>query len=270
MFSEAVRRADEDIDLARATLYISGEEYPGLDIGRYLSMLDSLAEDAGRHIGGAQQLRATVQRLGEYLSAEQGFAGNGADYYDPRNSYLNEVLDRKRGIPITLALVYKEVAKRLGLVFEGIGLPGHFVIRAGPPDQELYIDPFNGGHLMSRSDCERTVQDLFHGSVEFQEEFLRPYTKKQLLIRLLTNLKQNYMRMEDYERAIFAADYIAMIDPSLGSNLKDRAWLNYTLKRYRGTLSDLEAYLKAFPQAQDAEQVRQQIQFIWATLLTIN
>ena len=282
LFSEMVGQPDEDIDLAKAALYISGEEYPDLDVAHYLDILDSLAEGASHdtrqehdpqglgNSQGREDLRAKIQRLSEFLFVDQEFCGNDEGYYDPRNSYLNEVLDQKTGIPITISLVYMEVARRLGIVFEGIGLPGHFVIRTGPPEQELYVDPFNSGQIMSRSDCERTVHNLFQGRIEFREEFLLPYPKKAFLIRILTNLKQNYFRMEDYHRAISAADRVAIIDPSLGSNLKERAWSYYGLKQYRMAIRDLESYLKATPQAEDTEEVKRQIQAIWSTLAALN
>ena len=270
LLHEMLNRSDEDIDLARAALYISGTEYPELDVGAYSKMLDSLAEGAGEYVGQGRDLRETVRRLSEYLFVDQGFRGNDDDYYDPRNSFLHDVLDRRTGIPITLSLVYMGVAGRLGMVFEGIGLPGHFVIRTGPPEEELYVDPFNAGQIMSRNDCERTVQELFHGRVEFREEYLRPYTKKELLVRVLTNLKHSYARAEDYHRAVSIANLIAEVQPDLAGNLRDRATFHYALKQYRMAIRDLESYLEAHPQAEDAEQVRQRIRAIWTELSSRN
>ena len=269
-----VSRADEDIDLARAAAYIAGTEYPDVDVDNTLSMLDALAEGAADYIDGAgdpdpsPDLRSRLQRLGEFLSSHQGFHGNDEDYYDPRNSYTNEVLDRRTGIPITLALVYMAVGSRLGI--EGIGLPGHFVLRAGPPEEELYVDAFNQGQIMSRSDCESTVRSLFQGRVQLEEEHLRPYTKKEFLIRVLTNLKQNYARLGDYRRAISCADLIQATDPSLGSNLKERAAFHYHVKEYRMAMQDLELYLRAAPQAQDADEVKRQVRHIRSILERLN
>ena len=270
LFANMVARADEDIDLLKAALYISGMEYPDLDVDVYSKVLDDLAGEAGQRIAAAEDRRAIIERLSEFLFVDLGFRGNEEDYYDPKNSHLNEVLDRRKGIPITLSLVYIGVAGRLGMVFEGIGLPGHFVIRTGPPKEELYVDPFNGGKIMSRADCVRTVSELFHGRVEFQEEHLRAYTKKELLVRILTNLKHNYTRLEDYPRAISSADLIAVMEPSLGSNLRDMAALHYAAKEYRLAIRDLESYLEADPQAQDADQVRERIRAIWNTLANLN
>ena len=270
MLSEMVAQPDEDIDLARAAFYISGTEHPELDVDHYLGVLDSLADGASRQTGQVETTRAAIELLSQYLFEQEGFRGNDEDYYDPRNSYLNDVLDRRVGIPITLSLVYMEVARRLGMVFEGIGLPGHFVIRTGPPEDELYVNPFNHGQLMTKRDCELTVQNLFQGRVEFREDHLRPYTKREFLVRVLANLKNNYSRAEDYRRAISAADLIWVVDPSMATNIRDRAWLYYALKQYRMAIADLESYLKAAPEAEDAEEVRQQIQAIWSLLQTLN
>lgn len=271
---EMVGRTDEDIDLARAALFVAGEKYQDLDVDRYLGTLDSLAEGARRYTRQELELRGTIERLGEFLFVKEEFRGNEEDYYDPRNSYFNDVLDRRLGIPITLSLLYMEVARRLGIIFEGIGLPGHFVIRTGPPEQELYVDVFNGGGLLSRRECESIVENLTHrredGRFEFREEYLLPYTKKQFLIRLLTNLKHSYVRIVDYEGAIPPADLIALIEPALGSNLRERAWFYYNLKEYRMALKDLEAYLRIAPQAEDAERVRKHIKALRSALENLN
>ena len=270
LFAEIVNQVDEDIDLAKAALYIAGIEYHDLNVEHYVKTLDSLAEEASRYVNPEDDVSTKVGHLSKHLFVRQGFRGNEEDYYDPRNSYLNEVLDRRMGIPISLSLVYIEVARRLGIVFEGIGLPGHFVIRTGPPEHELYVDVFSNGEIMSRSDCEDIVRNLFHGRVEFQDEYLRPYTKREYLTRILTNLKHNHVRTEDYHRSISDADLIAVMNPSLGSNIKERATFHYSLKQYRLAIRDLESYLSTNPEEQDAEEVKRQIQGIWATLATLN
>lgn len=270
LLSGMMAQPEEDLDLARASLYIAGTEYPDLDVDHYLQLLDRLAEDAARRNPDPGDLRESARKLSEFLFLDQGFRGNGDDYNDPKNSYLNQVLDRKLGIPITLSLTYMEVARRLGMVFEGIGLPGHFVIRAGPPEDELYVDPFNAGQILSREDCRRTVENLFQGRVEFSEDQLKPYTKKAFLVRILTNLKHNYSRIEDYGKALTASDLISFIEPSSPGNVRDRAYVYYSLKQYRSAISDLERYLELAPQADDGEEVRRQIRGIWDTLSSLN
>ena len=263
-------RPDEDIDLARAALYIAGQEFPDLDVDQYLGMLDLLGQEADRYIGQSDDLQTRIDLLSEFLFVDSGFHGNQDDYYDPNNSYLNQVLDRRTGIPITLSLVYMEVARRLGIVFEGIGLPGHFIMRTGPPEQELYVDAFNGGQRLSIADCQRLIENMFEGRMQFREEHLLPYSKKVFLERMLTNLKRSYHRMGDYRRSLSAADMITMIDPDSGSNLKERAGLYHALGLYRLAIRDLESYLSANPRAEDADSVRENIRRIWSSISKLN
>ena len=269
-FSEMLSRTEEDVALAEAALYIAGEEYPDLDVPGHLNRLDKLGKEAEQYIGTQDIPRSVLQRLSEFLFIRHGFQGNREDYYDRENSYLNRVLERKLGIPITIGIVYMEVALRLGLVLEGIALPGHFVLRYGPPEWELYVDPFNEGRLLDKAGCEQIVHNMFHERTEFREEFLLPYTKKQILVRLLTNLKGVSNYHGDYERAIAAADRIDIIEPGMGSNLKERAALNCQLKRYRLAIKDLELYIKRSPEPEDAEDVKRQIKGLWHIIATIN
>ena len=251
-------------------MYTAGEEYPDLDVSQYMAALDLLGQEADQYIGSRDTPEVVLKGLSEYLYMRQGFQGNHDNYYDPENSHLNRVLDRKLGIPISLGIVYMEVGLRLGLVLEGIGLPGHFILRHGPPAWGLYVDPFNEGRLLSRAGCEQIVQDISHGTAEFHDDLLLPYTKKQILARVLSNLKGIYGSQGDYHRAIAAADHIDIIEPGMGRNLKDRASLHYQLGQYRLAIKDLELYLKTTPQPQDAEEIKRQIQNLWHTIATVN
>ncbi len=270
LLKNLMEQPDEDIDLAKAALYISAEEYPAVDVDHYLNVLDTLAEEAGKYVALEQGHEAAVQTLSDFLFVQRGFVGNQEDYYDPRNSYLNQVLDRKMGIPITLCLVYMEVAKRMGMMLEGIGLPGHFVVRTGPPEGELYADVFNGGRLMSKVECKDLVLGMFQGRLEFKEEYLLPYTKRQFLVRMLTNLKHVYLNSQDYRRSIVVADLIDIVEPGLGNNLKERAMIRLRLNQYRMAIQDLEAYLSAYPEANDVDEIKRQIKEIWETLSSLN
>ena len=270
LFCDMVRRSDEDISLAKAALYIAGEEYPDLELSKYLETLDILSEEAAHYIGTTDDPRSGLQRLSEYLFVRQGFHGDQDNYYDPENSYLNRVLERKTGIPITLSIVYMEVGRRLGLILNGIGLPGHFILRHGPPEWDLYVDPFNEGRVLSKADCELIVYDMFGGKAQFREEFLLPCTKKQILVRMLTNVKHVAHHQGDYQRAIAALDRIEITEPGLGRNLKERASLNYEMRQYKLAIKDLELYLKSTPQAEDAEDIKNQIQSLWRFMATLN
>ena len=266
LLSQAVSGADEDIDLPAAALYIAATEYPDLDIGHYTGVLDSLAAEVAPALRARDVTTAAVRSLSRHLSEDKGFSGNAQDYYDPRNSYLNEVLDRRTGIPITLSVVYMGVADKLGITLEGIGLPGHFVLRAGPVEDELYVDPYNGGRILTMSDCEAIVGNMFGGRVKLQGEHLRPYTKKEILVRILANLKQIYFRSQKYRKAIAAADLVETIDPAQVANLRERASIYHTAGEFQLAIRDLESYLNLAPNARDTDDVKSQIEQIWAVL----
>ena len=270
LFANMVCRLDEDLDLARGALYIAGEDGSDVDVKGSIQALDHLAREASMNLDPTMDLPTKLERLSQYLGLKQGFSGDKADYYNPQNVYLNLVLERRKGIPISLSLVYMEVGSRLGIQFEAIGLPGHLVIRSGPPNTETYMDPFHRGRLLSKEDCVDLTGRLYGGRVELRDEFFRPYSRKQFLVRLLANLKNIYIRMGDYPRAIAAADRTALIDPSMGSNLNERAWLFQKTGQYSKAIKDLEAFLKLQPEAADNERVRKEIRALWKTIATLN
>ncbi len=270
LFADMVGRLGEDLDLAQGALYIAAEDSPDVDIEGSNSILDQMAQEVSENLEPSMDLPAKLRRLSLYLGVTQGFCGDEEDYYNPRNVYLNQVLKRKRGIPITLSLVYMEVGSRLGIFFEPIGLPGHLVMRAGSPDTEIYVDPFHYGRLLSREDCAHLIRNMFGGKVELTDHHFRPYTKRQFLIRLLANLKNVYTKRGDYHRAIAAADRVALVDPHMSSNLKERAWMFSRTNQYGRAIEDLESYLKLQPEAEDAKRVRGQIRALWKTIATLN
>ena len=269
-FEALARGPEEDVDLLTACLYVAGEEYATMDVAHYLEQLRRLAITAQERMALFHTLQEQLEALSHYLFGELGFRGNAQDYYDPDNSYLNRVLDRRLGIPITLSILYMEMARQGGLILEGVGFPGHFVVRCSHPDQDVYIDPFNAGRLMSVEECHRYLEEKFEGQLPFQEGFLVPYTKKQTLVRLLTNLQVIHHRQRDFRRALAAADRIFLLDPTIATNLKERAALYYRLHHLTLAIQDLELYLKLFHEAQDREQVKEFIAFLWQMVATAN
>jgi regulator of sirC expression with transglutaminase-like and TPR domain len=265
-----VGRGEEHISLAEAVLYIAGDEYPELDTRVYIRALDEMAREVRARPAGGDDAASGLRRLSRYLFFDQGFGGNTNDYYDPQNSYLNRVMDRKLGIPITLSIVYMEVARRLGMVLEGIGLPGHFILRHGPPEWELYVDPFNAGELLSRADCERLFQTTFQGRAEFREEFLTPCTKKTILVRVLSNLRNVYGQREDFRRALGATERIAIVQPDTPRTFRDKAALHLRLGELRRAAESLQEYLNTSPAAEDAERVKDQVRAIWQEIARRN
>ncbi|MBI2369970.1 MAG: tetratricopeptide repeat protein [Deltaproteobacteria bacterium] len=269
-FAELVVQPEESLDLALGALLIAQEEYLALDPSRYLHRLDAMAAEVGRRMGPGRDPDHAIGILNAYLFEELGFCGNTEDYYDPRNSFLNEVLDHRRGIPITISLVYIEVARRLALPVVGVGLPGHFIVKYLAPAQEILIDPFNRGAILSLEDCRHKVAEIYGEGATFQREYLAPVTKKQILSRMLHNLKAIYVRDKCYERALAATDRILLITPDALSEVRDRGMLYFRLQAYAKALVDLETYLAFAPKGPEADQLQQQIALLRRLVASLN
>lgn len=259
-FAALAAGPDDGLDLAEAALLIAAEEYPGLDVAAYTRRLDHLAEEARSRLSGvpSDQPEEVVRRFHAFLYREAGFRGNEADYYDPRNSFLNEVLDRRTGIPISLATVYVEVARRLEVAVRGVGFPGHFLAKWELGDREIVVDPFYGS-IVSEEDCRRLLQRLSNGQVAFRRELLAPLPVRLMLVRMLANLKGVWVKRGDWERAISAIDRILLLVPRAPQEVRDRGLLWLKLECYRPALKDLESYLAAAPEAPDAPAIAEQL-----------
>ena len=253
-FREMVARPDADVDLAEASLLIAGEEYPDLEPGRYLARLDEMAAALGRRAGdgGAEEAVAALNRL---LFEQEGFHGNTEDYYDPRNSFLNDVLDRRTGIPISLCTVYMEVGRRAGLSVEGVGLPGHFVVRPSSPAAPVLVDPFHGGTVLTLEDCQRRLDRIYSGRLRLAPAMLAACGRKAILSRMLGNLKGIYVKAGDYVRALRAVEMLRSLDPESVDELRDRGVLYAALDCFAAAAADLEAYLALRPQCAEAPQL---------------
>ena len=253
-------------DLAAAALAIARVEYPSLDPSRYLDTLARMGDEARARIVRAGEGRLDgVRALNEYLYDEQGFVGNRERYDDPRNSFLNEVLDRRTGIPITLAVVYLEVARRAGLRVAGINFPGHFLLRApddgGASDGDfLIIDPFHGGALLSEVDCRELLRQHLGDEAAFDRTLLEPATRHHIVVRMLVNLKRLYVRMRSFPQARFISHLLLTVDPSAISELRDRGLLAYHLQDFAAALRDLEEYLRLSPKPEPGSAVTQDAQ----------
>lgn len=203
----------DEIDMAQTAFLIALGEYPDLDVGEEYRALDSLASGASRRIGREREPLALANSLSEYLFDEVGFRGNSEDYYDPRNCFLNEVLRRRLGIPITLSLVYMEIGKRLGIRFEGVGMPGHFLVRFNSGLEDLFIDPFHRGILLSGQECIRRLQDVAGTAVPWDQSYLDPVSNRELVARILRNLIAIYVRRNDQRRALKANEWLLTLQP---------------------------------------------------------
>jgi regulator of sirC expression with transglutaminase-like and TPR domain len=253
---DILARPDREVDLAEAALLVAAEEYEGLDVRSYLLRLDELGAGLRQRLDDEPRPERAIMALNRYLFQEQGFKGNTEQYYDARNSYLNEVIDRRTGIPITLSAIFMEVGRRAGLEVEGVGLPGHFVVRVHTPAQPILVDPFNGGTLLTEKDCQERLDRIFNGKVKLEPDMLRPCRRKEMLERILRNLKAIYLRDQDRERALRVVDLLVRIQPGSAEDLRDRGVLYAALDCYGHAARDLESYLALAPRAKDAEELR--------------
>jgi regulator of sirC expression with transglutaminase-like and TPR domain len=250
-FASVVGTSVARIPLAEAALWIAAEEYPALDVELYLDRLDEIAEAARSRIAAAVD---PIRAFNDYLFGELGFSGNSESYDDPRNSFLNEVLDRRRGIPITLSLIYTEVAGRLGLPVVGVGFPGHFLVK-WTVDPEVIVDPFFG-KIVSLPDCEERLRSSFGPEARLSPEMLAPATPREILVRMLRNLKHNYLGRGDLERALGAVDRILAVAPDEPDDLRDRGILYFRQECFAAALRDFERYLALAPQDPMAAEIR--------------
>jgi regulator of sirC expression with transglutaminase-like and TPR domain len=242
-FAELARLPDERIDLAVGALLISGEEYPGLDLRVWLARLDRMAAEVRPRLGGARDELQRLELLTGYLYGEYGLRGNAEAYYDPRNSYLNEVLERRLGIPVTLAIVGIEVGRRAGVPLEGVGFPGHFLLRHALHPQIL-LDPFDAGRLLTIEDCEALLLRMSGGAAGFQPSFLHPVGARQILVRMLTNLKGIHAARGELDKAIAAVDRILLLTPEDAPQLRDRGLLHIRRGDFAAGIADLESFLE--------------------------
>ena len=244
-FAHLMERDDEQIDLAEAALLIARTEYSGLESSAQLRRLDEMA---GKFtVAPELSSVAHVQSLNEFLFEQEGFAGNEEEYDDPRNSFLNDVLDRKKGIPITLSLVYMELAKRHGLPVVGVSFPGHFLVKYLTGPGEIIIDPYNKGAVLSRQACEERLKSHFGETAELQPEFLAAASTKQILSRMLNNLKGSYFRRRNYTKVLTMVEMGMAIDPASRQELRDRGMVYLLMGRHQEARADLNAYLALSP-----------------------
>lgn len=262
---------DERIDLARAALAIARTEYPKLEADLYLLRLQGLAQRVRARLTRNPAAAETIAVVNSVLFEEERFRGNVEDYYDPRNSFLNEVLDRKVGIPITLALVYQEVARRAGLQLFGVGMPGHFLLKHYDVDgRQVILDPFHGGALLSSQECQTRLDQIYSGQMQLQSESLSSVSRRRWLTRMLNNLKTIYLSSRNFRKALVMADLILAIYPRSPDDVKQRAALRYNLGQMRNAMLDFEDYLKMLPEASDADDTRAVILSIRRTLASWN
>ncbi len=256
LFAQEMSLPDREIDLAKTALYIAQEETPNLDIDAYLTQLDQWAQQARSLLPEERYPLRIIQTINQILYDELGFQGNEEDYYDPRNSFLNEVMERRTGIPITLALVYLEVSRRLDFPMVGIGMPGHFLIRPDFEEAGIFVDAFHKGEVLFPQDCEERLQEIFSQPVTLAPEFLEAVSKRQFIARMLTNLKVIYINQQDLNRALAVIERLLLVFPEAITEQRDRGLLSYQLGQLPQAIADLKTYLAHYPDASDASMIQ--------------
>jgi regulator of sirC expression with transglutaminase-like and TPR domain len=258
--ADLVAQPEEDLNLAEAALLIASAEYPTLDIARYLAHFDRMADTIDRRLNGPFSPGRVILELNRFLFDEEGFVGNIQDYFDPRNSFLNEVMERKLGIPISLSVIYLEVGQRLGLPLVGVSFPGHFLVKLSVRAGDVVLDPFLGGQSLTPEDLEQRLSSVLpsHQANRIDvPSLLGPAGKKEILLRMLRNLKAIYATARDPRRALEIVRKSLIIDPDQPYEVRDRGYLYEGLSCFRAAVLDYDRYLDMLPHADDAEAVRE-------------
>jgi regulator of sirC expression with transglutaminase-like and TPR domain len=277
-FAELLARDEAEIDLARACLLIAADAYPGLDVDGYLGEIERLAVRLRVRRPQGDGPEAQVLALNSFLFDDLGFSGNARDYYDPRNSYLNEVIDRRTGIPLTLSVLYLEIGRRIGLGLEGVSFPGHFLVRLPLRGAMLVLDPFSEGAALSEADLRerlrRVIPEGAAGGVPVEQlpldQFLEPAGKRQILARLLRNLKGIYREADKPERLLDVLNRMLVVAPGAHGELRERGLLFQKLECYRAALKDLQDYSALEPEAPDIDDVRAKLLELSARCARLN
>jgi regulator of sirC expression with transglutaminase-like and TPR domain len=248
------REVDAPFDIAELALHLARDEYPTVDVEAHLGELNAMAREARRYFHG--DLSARVHGLARYLFHDMGFRGNQKDYYDPLNSYFNQVLERRTGIPITLSMLVMAVGKRAGLHIEGVGLPGHFVVKAVDGDSEIVFDPFHGGRVLTAEECENVVRQVTKREITVTGENLKGLPLCLIAMRVLNNLKAIYLKRADMPRAIRVLQRLRQLAPDDVELQRDLGICLVHAGHPGKALDLLAVYLEQAPEAMDVEAVR--------------
>ena len=249
-----------EIQLDRAALEIARIEYPNLDIEPLIGLLDSHAAELAGRLGGNTSGSGYLDAANRYLFQELGFKGNSEDYYDPRNSCLNDVLIARTGIPITLSVVYMEIARRLARPVFGIGLPGHFLVEYEGQDFRAYIDVFHRGRLLSAAQCYDLARQSTGEAVGNDARLLARASHRQIVARMLRNLKSVYLHRGAYAKALQAIDLLLAAEPDAAQEYRLRGLLQFQMGNSGAARADLETYLRLAPDASDRAEIEQRVQ----------
>ena len=260
-FEALVSRPDETLDIARIALALAMDEYPDLDVGPYLAWLDATAEAIADAADLAMPLPERLAMLDRQLFEVEGFRGNGDDYFDPRNSYLNDVIDRRTGIPIALSVVYLEVGWRLGLPLVPVSFPAHFLV-ATTGSRRVFIDPYNRGARVAPAELVARLVSIV-GSADHARQFLpsltRAASRREVAMRMLRNLRGIHDRRNDLARLLVVGNRMVALDPEDAAALRDRGHVLVRLECFQAAYHDYLHYLRLAPLARDAADIQERV-----------
>lgn len=255
-FTRLLAVPEEELDMAAAAFQIACIAYPELDVGACFEQLDKMGKEIAARLPENADPYRRIEAINHHLYGDLGFTGNDEDYYDPRNSFLNDVLDRGTGIPITLSLVYMEVARRVGLPLVGISMPGHFLVRYAEEDRDIYIDPFDRGLILTRTECAARLKQIFGRESELADDHLRPVSSRQILVRMLNNLRSIYIQQEKWERALRVVEWTQVATPEDALLCREIGALCFHLGERKRAGEAWGEYLLRVPDAPDSEAIR--------------
>jgi regulator of sirC expression with transglutaminase-like and TPR domain len=260
--SKLIRVPETSVDIAECALVIAQHEYPALDVAAYLQQLDTVANRLKQRLPADAAKPHIISMLNHFLFRELGYSGNRDDFYDPRNSCLNDVIDRRTGIPITLSIVFMEIGRRLGLPLQGISFPGHFLVKCTTDQGVIVLDPFNRGISLSERDLRERMKQAAGSGNDAEAPLsllLRPATQREILTRLARNLKGIYADRDEAEKLIAITNFILAINPDDAKELRDRGMTYYKLDCFRAALADFEQVLALDSDAADDDAIHELI-----------
>jgi regulator of sirC expression with transglutaminase-like and TPR domain len=269
-FAAIVQRPDPAVDLARAALLVAAGSDPRVDVDGQLHTLESWAATLRQRLEPGWNNLQKLARLRSFLFEELGFRGDAKDYFSPSNSLLHEVMERRLGVPLTLSIIFMELGWRVGIPFEGVGFPGHFLVRLTGEPRDLLLDPFNYGRTMQEEDCRKLLAEVTGGRLEFDGRLLASVSKHDMIARLLLNLKGAYLKANDDEGALAAVDRLLVLRPDDLDEVRDRGLLLYRLRRFGPALDALAGYLRRRPDAPDRETIARHVATLRQLVASLN
>lgn len=265
-FREIAARPEPLVDLVEASLVISLEENAHLDVDHYLQQVGAWSLAVQGRLDGSNDVERIVESINGVLFDVEGFRGENDDYYDPRSAMLNEALDRHAGLPITLSILYIEISRRVGATAAGISLPGRFLVKFSGEFGQIYVDPFDGGRVLTTVELQKILDQMYGGGVRLREHHLRSFSRKEILGRELAQLKAAYLAQHDLQRAVASIDRLLILDERDVYEIRDRAAIAVQMHEYAQAIDFFERYLELQPQAEDRVRVGEQIAYLRAWL----